>query len=50
MLELARDPKYPGADIGFLGVFHTWGRTSGIILMFATSFPLKASLPMVPDG
>jgi hypothetical protein len=26
MLELARDPKHPGADIGFLGVFHTWGQ------------------------
>jgi len=26
MLELARDPKYLGADIGFLGVLHTWGQ------------------------
>ena len=24
-LELARDPKRLGADIGFLGVLHTWG-------------------------
>jgi hypothetical protein len=26
MLELARDPKHMGADIGFLGVLHTWGQ------------------------
>ena len=26
MLELARDPNHLGADIGFLGVLHTWGQ------------------------
>jgi hypothetical protein len=26
MLELARDPKHLGADIGFFGVLHTWGQ------------------------
>jgi hypothetical protein len=26
MFELARDPKHLGADIGFLGVVHTWGQ------------------------
>jgi hypothetical protein len=26
MLELARDPKHLGADIGGLGVLHTWGQ------------------------
>jgi len=26
MLELARDPKHLGADVGFLGVLHTWGQ------------------------
>ena len=26
MLEMARDPKHLGADIGFLGVLHTWGQ------------------------
>jgi len=26
MLELARDPKHLGAEIGFLGVLHTWGQ------------------------
>jgi hypothetical protein len=26
MLELARDPWHLGADIGFLGVLHTWGQ------------------------
>jgi hypothetical protein len=26
MLELARDPRHLGGDIGFLGVLHTWGQ------------------------
>jgi hypothetical protein len=26
MLEMARNPKYLGAEIGFLGVLHTWGQ------------------------
>jgi hypothetical protein len=26
MLELASDPKHLGANIGFLGVLHTWGQ------------------------
>jgi hypothetical protein len=26
MLELARDPRHLGADIGFLGVLHSWGQ------------------------
>src|ERR1039457_1776324 len=26
LLELAREPKHLGADIGFLGVLHTWGQ------------------------
>src|ERR1700756_4355747 len=26
LLELADDPKHLGADIGFLGVLHTWGQ------------------------
>src|SRR5712664_3103993 len=26
LLELARDPKHLGVDIGFLGVLHTWGQ------------------------
>jgi Putative transposase/Transposase zinc-binding domain len=27
MLEMARDPRHLGAEIGFLGVLHTWGQT-----------------------
>ena len=27
MLDMARDPEHLGADIGFLGVLHTWGQT-----------------------
>jgi hypothetical protein len=26
LLEVAKDPKHLGADIGFLGVLHTWGQ------------------------
>jgi hypothetical protein len=26
LLEVARDPRHLGADIGFLGVLHTWGQ------------------------
>jgi hypothetical protein len=26
LLEVARDPKHPGADIGVLSVLHTWGQ------------------------
>jgi hypothetical protein len=26
LLEVARDPRYFGAEIGFLGVLHTWGQ------------------------
>ncbi len=26
LLELARDPQHLGADIGFLGLLHTWGQ------------------------
>ena len=26
LLEVAADPKHLGADIGFLGVLHTWGQ------------------------
>jgi hypothetical protein len=26
LLEAARDPRYFGADIGFLGMLHTWGQ------------------------
>jgi len=26
MFEMARDPKHLGAEIGFLGVLHTWGQ------------------------
>jgi len=27
LLTIARDPQHLGADIGFLGVLHTWGQT-----------------------
>jgi hypothetical protein len=27
LLEVAANPKYLGADIGFLSILHTWGQT-----------------------
>ena len=30
LLELAGDPKHLGADIGFLGVLHTWGQRQSV--------------------
>jgi hypothetical protein len=48
--EVARDPRHLGADIGFLSVLHTWGRTYCIILTSTVSFPPAASPPTVPTG
>ena len=28
LLEVARDPRHLGAEIGFLSVLHTWGQTT----------------------
>src|SRR5258707_12915165 len=50
LLELARDPKRLGADIGFLGVLHTWGQNLQVHPHVTTSFPLAALHLMVPDG
>ena len=50
LLELARDPKHLGAEIGFLGVLHTWGQNLQHHPQSITSFPLAALLPLAPDG
>ena len=50
LLELAREPKHLGADIGFLGVPQRGDRTCNIIPTSTTSFPPAASLSMAPDG
>ena len=50
MLELARDPKHLGADIGFLACSIPGDRTFSIIPMSTTSFPPAAWLPTAPDG
>jgi Transposase zinc-binding domain len=50
LLELARDPKHLGADIGFLGVLHTWGQNLQVHPTYTTSSPPAALPPMVPDG
>ena len=41
LLEIAADPKHLGAEIGFFGVLHTWGRTCCIILIYTVPFRLE---------
>jgi hypothetical protein len=50
LLELAHDPKHLGAEIGFLGVLHTWGQNLHHHPTFITSFLLAVWLPIIPDG
>ena len=50
LLELAGDPKHLGADIGFLGVLHTWGQNLTIIRTYTTWFLLAVLHPTVLDG
>ena len=50
LLELARDPKHLGADIGFLGVLHTWGQNLQIHPHVHYIVPSEVWLSMVPDG
>ena len=38
MLEVARDPKHLGADIGLLSVLHTWDRTCSVVPTSTRSF------------
>src|SRR5208283_1786263 len=50
LLELARDPKHLGADIGFLGVLHTWGQNLQIHPHVHYIVPAGGWPSMVPDG
>src|ERR1039458_9720554 len=50
LLELAHDPKHLEADIGFLGVLHTWGQNLQIHPTYTTSFPPAALPSTVPSG
>ena len=48
---IAADPKHLGAEIGFLGVLHTWGQNlSCITRIFIFSFLAAASHPMAKAG
>ena len=40
---MAADPRHLGAEIGFFGVLHTWGRIYCIIHTFIFLFPVAAS-------
>ena len=50
LLELARDPKHLGADIGFLGVLHTWGQNLQVHPHVHYIVPAGGLALMVPDG
>ena len=50
LLELARDPKHLGADIGFLGVLHTWGQNLQHHPHVHYIVPAEALPPMVAYG
>src|SRR5262249_29873656 len=39
LIEIARDPKHLGAEIGFFGILHTWGQN----LLFHPHNPLRYS-------
>jgi Transposase zinc-binding domain len=43
LLEVARDPKHLGAEIGFFGVLHTWNQK---LPPCRTSLPVRRSLSM----
>ena len=48
--KIAADPKHLGAEIGFLGVLHTWGSPFNTIRMFIFWFLAAGSRPMERAG
>ena len=50
LLEVARNPRHLGAEIGFFSVLHTWSQNSKFIPMSIVSFLLAASRPITPAG
>jgi hypothetical protein len=50
LLEVARDPRHLGAEIGFFTVLHTGIRSSGSIPMSIALFPPVACRSITPTG
>ena len=50
LLEVARDPRHLGAQIGFFSVLHTWDQKSNIIPTSIVCFPPVACPPITPVG
>lgn len=50
LLEIASDPKHLGAEIGVIGILHTWGRTYCCIPTFTVSCPPAGSRRITVDG
>lgn len=52
LLELSGDPRHLGADVGFLSILHTGGKTLWIILICIALSPAAASpgveFPLLP--
>ena len=40
---IARDPKHLGAEIGFLGVLHTWGQQPSIIIRMCIAWSQRGA-------
>jgi hypothetical protein len=50
LLEVARDPKHLGAEIGFFSVLHTWNQKLGLHPTSIAWFPPAACLPIASVG
>jgi hypothetical protein len=50
LLEIARDPRHLGAEIGFFSVLHTWNQKLGSIPMSIASFPPVACHSITRTG
>jgi len=50
LLQIARDPRHLGAEIGFFSVLHTWDQRLQHIPMSTACLPPAASLQITPAG
>lgn len=50
LLEVAADPKHLGAEIGFLSVRQTWGRTYSPIPTFIVLYPVAVCPWIISNG
>src|SRR5437879_12911256 len=50
LLEIASDPKHLGAEIGVIGILHTWGQNLLLHPHITVSFPRVGSLQIIIAG